>query len=196
MTASLRNKRSVSARLGLLAIALAIVMTPGRGGAIAVSDPLSFDRGFLLTGNYVVGGVDFTPQNNTSVNGIAEGTIRFDSLTLNNGVPPNSDIVAAYLYWEAIYLPGANPTAGVKFRGFPIDPNGDFAAASTETPSDVAGLKAVTLSPLPSNVATCWGAAGSPDARLTMFRFDVLHLLPQQDARARRLDRKTAGQRR
>ena len=152
MTASLRNKRSVSARLGLLAIALAIVMTPGRGGAIAISDPLSFDRGFLLTGNYVVGGVDFTPQNNTTVNGIAEGTIRFDPLTLNNGVPPNSDIVAAYLYWEAIYLPGANPTAGVKFRGFPIDPNGDFAAASTETPSDVAGLKAVTLSPLPSNV--------------------------------------------
>src|SRR5262245_39478778 len=107
--ASLRNQKSVSARLGLLAISLAVLMTQARSGAIAISDPLSYDRGFLLTGNYVVGGVDFTPQANPAVNGIAEGTIHFDGA---NAVPPGSDIVAAYLYWEAIYLPDVNPTEG------------------------------------------------------------------------------------
>src|SRR5262245_53714692 len=56
------NPRTVS--FSLLAIGLAVFMTPTRGGAIAIADPLFFDRGFLVTGNYVVGGADFTPQAN------------------------------------------------------------------------------------------------------------------------------------
>ena len=43
----------------------------------------------------------------------------------------------------------------------------------------VTGLKARTLSTLPGNTASCWGSASSATAKLTIFRFDVLHLLPK-----------------
>jgi Bacterial Ig domain len=169
----------------LLAVGLALLIAQTRGAAIPNPDPLSYDRGFLITGNYVVGGVDMTSQDNPAdPNGLATGQIRFNS-TIGNEVPDDADIVGAYLYWEAIYAPTAQPTAGVKFRGLEVDP----AIGPTNPPTvgfdpvdpdhHVAGLRARTLLTIPGHTATCWGSASSQTARLTMFRFDVLHLLPK-----------------
>ena len=82
------------------------------GRAAAASDPLPYTGGFLLTGNYVVGSVDLQGQ---SANGFQTGTIHM------SGVPANADILAAYLFWETIDLPGSpnlDPQATpVLFRG-------------------------------------------------------------------------------
>jgi Bacterial Ig domain len=155
-----------------------------RGGAVATNtDPLKYDSGFLLTGNYMVGGVDLTPQANPAdPNNFATGTIRFDDeFPFNNKILSDgtevADIVAAYLYFEAVYEPDVRPTRGVKFRGFKLDPDADSDTAGFPfTP--VAGMKVAT-SQLSGNTATCWGAAGSSGSFISMFRFDVLHLLPK-----------------
>ncbi len=62
--------------------------------------PLPYERGFLITGNYRVGGVDFTADSVPPTDGFATGQILFNT---NNAVPAGSEIVAAFLYWEAIY---------------------------------------------------------------------------------------------
>ena len=53
-------------------------------------------------------------------------------------MPDGADIVAAYLYFEAIYSQGINPLEGVKFRNTLIDPNNEW---ETGDPGDVVGLK-------------------------------------------------------
>ena len=104
---------AVAAAAGL-ALALAAVFAQSQGNA-QLSNPLPYSDGFLVTGNYVVGSVDVAGQN---VNGFSNGTIHMA------GVPANADILAAYLYWETIDLPGSpnlNPqTTPVKFRGQPV----------------------------------------------------------------------------
>jgi len=148
------------------AVALIIAVSPGiaqaqnaqvGGGASA---PLPYSKGFLVTGNYVVAGVDLTPQANPAdANGFATGTITI-------GGPAQADVAAAFLYWEEIFTPmsGQNPTAGVKFRGMPISPS---------------AIKASSFS-IQNNPATCWGAAGTSTARVAEFRADVLSLLQKQ----------------
>ena len=140
--------------------AVLIVLGSGLAHAQAASDPLPYSKGFLVTGNYVVGGVDLTPQANPAVNGLATGTLNI------SGVPAGADIVAAFLYWEEIFTPTAGqiPVAGVQFRGVPLSPT---------------AIKASSF-PLVGNPATCWGAAGSSGARVAEFRADVLYLLPKQ----------------
>ena len=80
-------------------------------GRLRASTHFPYSTGFLVTGNYVVGGVDVQGQ---SANGFSTGTIHI------SGVPANADILAAYLYWETIDLPGSanlNPlTTPVTFR--------------------------------------------------------------------------------
>ena len=124
------------------------------------SNPLPYSKGFLVTGDYVAAGVDLTPQANPAVNGIATGTISI------SGVPANADIVGAFLYWEElfVYNPPANPAAGVKFNGSILSP----------TNTKVSSFR------LSSNPATCWGAAGSPNAFVAEYRSDVLYLLPKR----------------
>ncbi len=145
----------------LVAVALSVTFAQSRVLTKAVTDvdPLKYERGFLLTGNFVVGGVDLTPQNNPAdPNGLATGEI------VMSGVPANAEIAAAYLYWEAIYAPGANPLTGVAFRGSPL-------AASRITARTMA---------LPARTAACWGAAANTlNPTITVFRADVLDLLPK-----------------
>ncbi|HMJ84258.1 MAG TPA: hypothetical protein VK504_13855, partial [Vicinamibacterales bacterium] len=139
---------------GLLSIGLAALIAQTHGHAEG-QNPLPYSTGFLVTGNYVVGAVDVEGQ---STNGVATGTI------LMAGVPANADILAAYLYWETIDLPGSlnlNPlTTPVKFRGQPVTD---------------ANVKVVKGSSVPGIGASCY-SSGTP-LTLTMFRADVLHLL-------------------
>jgi hypothetical protein len=70
----------------ILATALGALLAEVPGHATSVAqDPLPYSKGFLVTGNYVVAGVDLPKAN-------ASGTITVA------GVPDNADIVGAYLY--------------------------------------------------------------------------------------------------
>ncbi len=164
-------------RAAILSVGLALILGhTERRVAAAGTDALPYSAGFLVTGDYVVGGVDLTPQANRPdpVTGLATGTITI------GGVPNDADIVAAYLYWEAIFTPKClqsnpdgscaqwlNPADSARFNGNPISPTARKATS-------------FRLNSLDGNPATCWGAAGSSTATLTMYRADVLPLLPKR----------------
>ncbi|MBZ5558861.1 MAG: hypothetical protein LAO77_16440 [Acidobacteriia bacterium] len=138
----------------LLALGIAVLFA--QSGGQAQSQPpnaLPFSKSFLVTGNYVVGGADF---DNGSRSGFVTGTIAM------RGVPANADILAAFLYWETLTnSPNLkDQTDGVKFRGQPVT-----------------AVKASSLSPTPATAA-CF--IPGPQPRMTMFRADVLRLLPLQ----------------
>jgi hypothetical protein len=151
----------------LIAAALAVSFTQMGSGA-EILDPLPYSRGYLLTGNYVVSGVDVTEQQNPQdVNGLSTGEIHIAKCTstvTTNCVPSEADVVAAFLYWEAI-IPTAAPSqaAGVTFRGEEILLN------------DVMAVKASSQE-LTGSTASCW-SSGSP-LTMVQFRADVLRLLP------------------
>ena len=125
----------------------------------AAADALPYARSYLITGNYVASGVDFTSQvNPPDVHGIATGTIHI------SGVPKDADIIAAYLYFETItYTASLSDANGVTFRGNPVLLN------------DVMGVKKGRQD-LTGSVSACW-SSGTP-LTATMFRVDVLRWLP------------------
>ncbi len=149
-------------RAAMLALVVAVLcaQTVGYATNPPPSDALPYSTGYLITGNYIAAGVDLTPLQNPPVNGLATGTISV------SGVPANADIVAAFLYYEAISGAGVDPTAGVKFRGATLVPTG----IHTSTTGNLGG----------NNSSVCWGAARGSGSQLTMARADVLHLLPKQ----------------
>jgi hypothetical protein len=186
---SSKSKRSRVKRFSIAALLASgfVAVTLQQPGHADPGDAFPYSKGFLITGDYVASGVDLTPQANPAdASGFATGTISFPT---TNAVPAESDgspadIVGAFLYWESIYKPGTAPTLGVKFRGTPIDPATNIAdpatAAANAWPNeDVPGLKATSASLL-GKTASCWGSANQANnATLTMFRYDVLHLLPK-----------------
>jgi len=160
-------------RAAIVTTLLAIGLAPSLATAAVDPYPLKYSNGFLVTGDYVVGGIDFTPQmNRPDATALASGTITI------GGVPADADVVAAYLYWEVIFTPvcaqfdatgttclqWVNPADRVRFNGSPISPTARKATSFLLT----------------GNPATCWGAAGTSGARVTMFRADVLALLPKR----------------
>ena len=122
-------------------------------------DALPYSRGFLITGGYVAGGVDLTPQANpVDVNGFSTGTIHI------NSVPPDADIVAAYLYFETITMTSAlSQASGATFRGHQILLDDVMAVKKSKV--DLAGQTAACFSD------------GVP-LTITEFRVDVLRWLP------------------
>jgi VCBS repeat-containing protein len=165
------------AQSAVLSIVLTLTVSHGVARVSAVgTDALPYSAGFLVTGDYVVGGVDLTPAVNPPdpVTGLATGTITIA------GVPNNADIVGAYLYWETIFTPTClqsnpdgscaqwlNPADSAQFNGNPISPTARKASS-------------LMLSSLGGNPATCWTSAGTSSAVVTMFRADVLPLLPKR----------------
>src|SRR5260370_39485237 len=90
-----------------LAVGLLLLFAQPRTTAQA-SDALAISGEYLLTGDYVVGGVDLVSS--SAKNGFVSGTIPM------SGVPANADITAAFLYWETISTDVAQHK-GVTFRG-------------------------------------------------------------------------------
>ena len=129
------------ARAAVLSIALTLTVGPAAGRLSAVgTDALPYSAGFLVTGDYVVGGVDLNPNVNMPdpVTGLATGTISIA------GVPTDADIVGAYLYWETIFTPTClqsnpdgtcaqwfNPADSAQFNGNPISPTARKATSLT-----------------------------------------------------------------
>ena len=147
----IRRRRAIAV---LIVFILTAVVGEQRGLA-QTPDALPFSKGFLVTGNYTVGSVDLNPK--AAVGGRVSGTLSM------NGVPADGEILAAYLYWEMISTSVAQ-VDGALFRGSPITV-----------------VKASPLALNPTN-APCWSSGGGSGATytMTMFRADVLHLLPIQ----------------
>ena len=157
-------RRGLRKRAAMFALGIALILARS-GGHAQGTNALPYSTGYLVTGDYIVGGVDLTPQQNpTDGNGLATGTIHMA------GVPPLADIQAAYLYFEVIHAAGVDPLLGVKFRG-----------STLSTPSNpLAGIRKFQSTSLGgNNLSQCWGAAGGSGSVITMVRADVLHLLPK-----------------
>src|SRR5215472_8903136 len=131
---------------------LTLVVTELPGFAQS-GDALPFAKGFLVSGNYVVGGIDLDPK--TASSGFVSGTIPM------SGVPDDAEILGAYLYWEMISTNTAQ-VDGAMFRG-----------------QRLTVVKSSSMLLNPAN-APCWSSGGGSGAiyTMTMFRADVLHLLP------------------
>jgi hypothetical protein len=148
---------------------MAFSVTQIRGRAASNETDLPYARGYLLTGNYVASGVDLTElANPVDQNGFSTGTIHITKCNqpavVFNCVPADADIVAAYMYWEAIVDTGnLSQAAGVQFRGEDILLN------------DVAAVKASSAD-LTGSTSSCW-STGAP-LKMVHFRADVLRFLP------------------
>ncbi|HEV2617536.1 MAG TPA: hypothetical protein VGU63_13105, partial [Candidatus Acidoferrales bacterium] len=94
--------------------------------AQTANQPLSLFRNYLVTGDYVVGGVGL--RGTGQVDGFAHGTISIpDTMqaqatgVLPKNVPAGADVLAAYLYWETVES-STTSFAGQNgfFNGYPI----------------------------------------------------------------------------
>src|SRR5262245_63117441 len=99
-TESRPNRVVIAAFLGLV-IGLVFVQPRGQAQAAAPPDALPYSGGYLVTGNYVVCGVDLTEAlNPPDANGLSTATIHVNKCTSTvtfNCIPDDADIVAAYL---------------------------------------------------------------------------------------------------
>ena len=147
-------------RYGSIAVVVTFVLLLGQQhGRGEPGDALLYSAGYMVTGNYVVGGVNLTEQDNPiDGQGFSKGTINI------SGIPPEADIVAAYLYWETItYTANPEQAAGVTFRDEPINLD------------DPVMVKRASQ-PLTGSTASCW-SSGTP-LSMHFFRADVLRFLP------------------
>jgi hypothetical protein len=148
------SKRSMA----LISLGLILLLAQAIGHTEA-SGALPFSRGYLITGGYVVGGVNLAPASGGG--GFLTGTINMSGT--NHEVPANADILAAFLYWGSVTT-NISQAAGAQFRGSPLT-----------------NVKATSVDLTPE-AASCWTSGGGAGAlyTMTMFSADVLHLLPIQ----------------
>ena len=83
-------------RSTVFALATAALFAQASGLAQPAAASLPYARGFLVTGDYAVGGVDLREDAHPIVNGFSTAAIPM------SGVPANADIIAAYLFWETV----------------------------------------------------------------------------------------------
>jgi hypothetical protein len=162
------SRQKIAAIFRASALVLLSVTAAHAQSAPVQDTPLPYSRGFLVTGDFVQGSVDLTPQANpTDANGLATGTLTI------SGVPKDADIVGAYLYFEQIFsaVNGVNPSPAVQFKA----PNATTASMISPTALKVSAFQ------LTSNPATCWGAAGTSGAWVADYRADVLSLLSKRN---------------
>src|ERR1700757_3176334 len=127
--------------------------------------PLGLSNNYMVTGDYVVGGVGLRGLGDGS--GYATGTISIpDPAAYSTNVPlqqvpAGADIVAAFLYWETVESSGTFAGKNGFFRGYPI------TGTALGNP----------------NAPVSWssgGCAGSSQGSKTMvgYRADVSNLMP------------------
>ena len=161
----------------LLALGLPVLFAQTGGQAAQATDALPYSTGYLVTGDYAVGSVDFVStkesddenrrRDESSREKDEDRSQRTRTIPMR-GVPANADILAAFLYWETI-------------------------APSSQTPSEIADsvqfrdqpIKSVRVKSmrqlLTGDTGQCFASgSGSPRLTATMFRADVLRLLPRQ----------------
>src|ERR1700693_2008746 len=101
-----------SRRLMRTAVALGLLLVLGfaQNGFAQTPTPLGLSNNYMVTGDYVVGGVGLSGLGNGS--GFATGTIKIPdpaayatNVPLQQ-VPAGADIVAAFLYWQTVESSG------------------------------------------------------------------------------------------
>ena len=99
-----------------------ITYVPGTLTVTAAANPdlLTFNNNYFVTGDFVVGNVPL--RGTGDVSGFATGTINIQSISSDpgNGVPEGADIVAAFLYWQRVEVPGSTPRSDGFFRNYAI----------------------------------------------------------------------------
>ncbi len=120
--------------------------------------PLQFFKNYFVTGDYAIGGVGVT--------GNGTGTINI------SGVPAESDVVAAFLYWQVVDKNNVGPLAGglgVTFRGHQLEnEDGAFSKLLVSGPPGT----------LPGTPACSSGGGGASGSGTTYtYRADVLRYL-------------------
>ena len=161
------NKISQNHGLVRIATLLALLLVSGftQGSFAQTPLPLALSNNYMVTGDYVVGGVGLSGLGDGS--GFATGTINipdpgaYASNMALQKVPAGADIVAAYLYWETVESSGTFAGKNGFFRGYPI------TGATLGNP----------------NAPVSWssgGCAGSSQGSKTMvaYRADVSGLIP------------------
>ena len=151
--------RSQTTWAAVIAIFFAAVFAQINSRAQQGSDALPYSTGYLITGDYAVGTLDLMSSNLIG-NGLSAGTIPM------SGIPANADVLSAFLYWETVQastITASQIADSVKFRGQPIK------AVRVKS----------TSKPLVGNTAQCFASGAGSPLTLTMFRADVLRLLPR-----------------
>ena len=129
---------------------------------------LTFNNNYFVTGDFAVGSVPLLAAGDGT--GFATGTINISSISgdPSNGVPEGADIVAAYLYWQAVEWSGYAPQANGFFR--------DYTITGEQLGSDL------PFSPVPAPELV----SGGGSTVMRVYRANVLPYLPL-DAEGRRL---------
>ena len=142
-------------RIPGVAVLFLLLLAP----AAQAQSGLNFFKNWFVTGDYVVGGVGLEAK---GAGGLATGTINV------SGVPANSVVLGAFLYWETI---AANVDAGhlgATFKGNVI---------SSATQPNLAHVLT------PDGTTACWTGAGAP--KVFAYRADVLRFLEQDHVSGR-----------
>ena len=139
-------------------------------GTLTVNpDLLTFNNNYFVTGDFAVGWVSLRGQGDGT--GFATGEISIPNVGLSdpaNTVPVGADIVAAYLYWQAVEWSGFAPEANGFFR--------DYTITGEQLGSDL------PFTPVPAPALV----SGGVSTVMRMYRANVLPYLPL-DADGRRL---------
>jgi hypothetical protein len=144
----------VAIRRALIFILLGSVLAVALPSRATAADALPWFHTYHVPGGYAAGGVDRVTVS------VGNG-LRTRRIVMGDQLPPNAEILAAFLYWETMWR-GPNSTVEtlrrqVMFRGQPVT-----------------GIK-TTTQPL---TADC--RAESDGEEISMMRADVLRLLPLQ----------------
>ena len=131
-------------------------------GTLTVNpDLLTFNNNYFVTGDFAVGWVSLRGQGDGT--GFATGEISIPNVGLSdpaNTVPVGADIVAAYLYWQAVEWSGFAPEANGFFR--------DYTITGEQLGSDL------PFTPVPAPALV----GGGVSTVMRMYRANVLPYLP------------------
>ena len=163
---------------GLLVLLLA---QAGGRAAVGGADALPFSKGFLVTGNYVVGGVDLDAAGEPCCKWLLHRDDP-DQRCACRRCEPRRGVSLLRGGPSVLTSPAdANPLIGIKFRGQAISPA--ISAVTKQLSSGGGG-------------ATCWGSAGQGSFAVSMYRANVLSLMPKQFDSQRQMDWKIHRQQR
>lgn len=137
---------------------------PHQPAPAAGDAPLKFYQNYFITGDYAVGGTGLFRKGR---NGLATQDI------IMNGVPPDAEILAAYLYIQTTVRESRGPDAGIAgatFKGHSLNPDPTPGVPGDEGPM----AKALNWD---DGTQACWSYGWNPRRRMVTYRADVLRFL-------------------
>ncbi len=135
---------------------------------VAQTPTLTLLDNYFVTGDHIVRSF---VSNGTSGNGFVNGTITIPSRNTDpEGVPDGADVVAAFLYWQALETATVPSSSGALFNGYPI--NGSQVGNDLQS--------------------SCWSSGGS-NPIMRSYRANVLPYLPVVNGSTQAVGSHTVG---